>query len=64
MELLDKLNKRNMSLDDTRDLIQVLDALDANEISRAVLLLDDFIARRGYDENAKDHLELTKQWGN
>lgn len=61
MNLLDKLNERNLSLTDTHDLIQVLDVLDANDISRAKLLLDDFIARRGYDENATDHLELRKE---
>lgn len=60
MKLLDKLNERNLSLTDTHDLIQVLEVLDANDISRAKLLLDDFIARRGYDENATDHLELRK----
>ena len=65
MNELDLLNKDwgNLDLQDTRDLIQVLDVLDANDITRAKLLLDDFIARRGYDENANDHLELRKEWG-
>lgn len=63
---LDLLNKDwgNLDLQDTHDLIQVLDVLDANDITRAKLLLDDFIARRGYDENADDHLDLRKEWEN
>lgn len=66
MNELDLLNKDwgNLDLQDTRDLIQVLDVLDANDITRAKLLLDDFIARRGYDENANDHLEIRKEWAN
>lgn len=63
MELLDKLNKNNLTLTDTRDLIEVLDTLENNGISRAKGLLEDFIARRGYDENALDHLEIRKEWG-
>ena len=66
MNELDLLNKDwgNLDLQDIHDLIQVLDVLDANDITRAKLLLDDFITRRGYDENANDHLELRKEWEN
>lgn len=58
MELLDQLNadQGNLDLEDTRDLINILDLLDSNRIMEAKELLDEFIVRRGYDETAADLL--------
>lgn len=62
MNELDQLNadSGNLDLTDTNDLIEILDALDDNDIERAKALLDEFIVRRGYDENILDHAELRK----
>jgi len=47
----------NLDLRDTQDLNEVLDILEGGDYERAKILLDDFIARRGYDENAGDWCE-------
>lgn len=67
MNELDKLNKNNLSLRDTQDLLDIAEILETSlslgpkvAIYRAKELLDDFIARRGYDENATDHATLLK----
>lgn len=44
----------NLDLRDTQDLNEILDTLEDREYDKARLLLDDFIARRGYDENIGD----------
>jgi hypothetical protein len=67
VNVLDKLNKNNLSLRDTEDLLLIAEILETSvslgykvAAYRAKSLLDDFIARRGYDENATDHATLRK----
>lgn len=63
MSNYDQLNKDwgNLDLRDTQDLLKILDVLESGAtignrvaVHRAKDLLDEFIARRGYDENAGD----------
>lgn len=59
MRDLDATNQAwgNLTLSDTTDLVRILDKLQANESREAKDLLEEFIARRGYDENAGDWCE-------
>jgi hypothetical protein len=59
MSEYDQLNADwgNLDLRDTQDLNEILDVLESGDTKRAMDLLDDFIARRGYDENAGDWCE-------
>lgn len=43
--------RNNLSLEDTHDLLAIAEVLRNNHFTDAIHDLDDFIARRGYDEN-------------